>query len=64
MRTLPFQRSSAGLPGVPRAPRAPYTAGATYSYLILVAPPSPGRELFVRGLCNDESCLQRTCEQG
>ena len=58
MRTLYFQRSSDGLPGVPRAPRAPHTAGATYSYVILAVPPSPGRGLFVCGLCNDESGLQ------
>ena len=64
MRTLYFQRSSDGLPGVPRAPRAPHTAGATYSYVILAVPPSPGRELFVCDLCDDDPCLQRTCEQG
>ena len=64
MRTLYFQRSSDGLPGVPRAPRAPNTAGATYPYVILAVPTLAGRGLVLYGLCDDDPCLQRTCEQG
>ena len=63
VRTLYFQRSSDGLPGVSRAPRMPNTAGATYPYVILAVPTSDGRGLFLYGLCDDDPCLQRTCEQ-
>ena len=59
-----FHSSSDGPPGVPRVPCAPDTAGATYPYVILAVPPSPGRELVLYGLCDDDPCLQRTCEQG
>ena len=64
VRTLYFQRSSDGLPGVSRAPRMPNAAGATYPYVILAVPTSDGRGLFLYGLCDDDPCLQRTCEQG
>ena len=59
-----FYSSSDGPPGVPRASNAPIPAGATYPYVILAVPPSPWRERFLYGLCDDEPCLQRTCEQG
>ena len=59
-----FHSSSDGPPGVPRAPRMPNTAGATYPYVILAVPTSDGRGLFLYGLCDDDPCLQRTCEQG
>ena len=49
---------------MPRAPRMPNTAGATYPYVILAVPTSDGRGLFLYGLCDDDPCLQRTCEQG
>ena len=59
-----FYSSSDGPPGVPRASNAPIPAGATYPYVILAVPTSDGRGLFLYGLCDDDPCLQRTCEQG
>ena len=59
-----FYSSSDGPPGVPRAPRMPNTAGATYPYVILAVPTLAGRGLVLYGLCDDDPCLQRTCEQG
>ena len=58
-----FYSSSDGLPGVPRAPRAPIPADTTCPYVILAVPTLAGRGLFLYGLCDDDPCLQRTCEQ-
>ena len=58
-----FHSSSDGLPGVPRASRAPIPADTTYPYVILAVPTLAGRGLFLYGLCDDDPCLQRTCEQ-
>ena len=57
-----FHSSSDGLPGVPRASRAPIPADTTYPYVILAVPTLAGRGLVLYGLCDDEPCLQRTCE--
>ena len=59
-----FYSSSDGPPVVPRASNAPIPAGVTYPYVILAVPTSDGRGLFLYGLCDDDPCLQRTCEQG
>ena len=58
-----FHSSSDGPPGVPRASRAPIPADTTYPYVILAVPTLAGRGLFLYGLCDDDPCLQRTCEQ-
>ena len=59
-----FYSSSDGLPGAPRASLVPIPADTTYPYVILAVPTSDGRGLFPYGLCDDDPCLQRTCEQG